>query len=363
MADKPIVAVVRTKPEDVLKDIKSAMEMAKFTEHLVPTVPVILKDNISWHFPFLGANTTPWQLEGVILALKEAGYDKIVCVQNETVVTNAFKGERLNKYVPIFRKYRIPVLYNFRDSDMRWIRYQPKAKMRVLDKIFPEGIEVPDYFFGKNVIHLPTVKCHIYTGTTGAMKNAFGGLLAKRRHYTHSVIHETLNDLLDIQKEIHAGIFTVMDGTVCGNGPGPRTMTPVDKDLVLASADSTAIDAVAAAMMGFDPMSLEFIKIAHESGLGKGRLEEIDIMGADISGERWGFTVGNNAASAVGKLLWFGPLAPIQRLFFRTPLVNLFVLGSYLYHDYLYWPLKAKPQIEEFKKTSQWGQLFDRYPE
>ena len=49
--------------------------------------------------------------------------------------------------------------------------------MRVLDQIFPEGIHVPDYFFGKNVVHLPTVKCHIYTTTTGAMKNAFGGLL------------------------------------------------------------------------------------------------------------------------------------------------------------------------------------------
>ena len=35
----------------------------------------ILKDNISWHYPFPGANTTPWQLEGTILALKKAGFD------------------------------------------------------------------------------------------------------------------------------------------------------------------------------------------------------------------------------------------------------------------------------------------------
>src|SRR6185503_13629410 len=47
--------------------------------------------------------------------------------------------------------------------------------------------------------------CHIYTQTTGAMKNAFGGLLNTKRHYTHSWIHETLVDLLAIQKEIHAG--------------------------------------------------------------------------------------------------------------------------------------------------------------
>ncbi|MDQ7782060.1 MAG: DUF362 domain-containing protein [Desulfomonilaceae bacterium] len=362
MTEKPIVAVKRTRPETVLDDIAETMERARFREFLDPAATVILKDNISWHFPFLSANTTPWQLEGVIRALRDAGYHDIVCVQNETVVTNAFKGERMNKYVPILEKYKVPVLYNFRESDMRWIRYAPKAKMRVLGDIFPDGIRIPEYFIGKNIVHLPTVKCHIYTGTTGAMKNAFGGLLTTRRHYTHSVIHETLNDLLDIQKEIHAGIFAVMDGTVCGDGPGPRTMRPVEKDLMLASADCTAIDAVAAKMMGFDPMNLDFIRIAHESGLGKGRLEEIDVVGEDISRENWEFTVGNNTASRVGNFIWFGPLKPLQNLFFRTPLVYLFVFGSFFYHDYIYWPLRAKPQMESFKKTGKWGRLFDSYP-
>jgi uncharacterized protein (DUF362 family) len=355
------VAVRETTPDTVLEDIRTAMEQANFRECLDPSAPVILKDNISWHFPFLGANTTPWQLEGVILALKDAGYQEIVCVQNDTVVTDAFKGEQLNKYVAIFEKYKIPVLYNFRETDIRWIPYSPRADMRVLNDIFPEGLKIPEYFIGKNIIHLPTVKCHIYTGTTGSMKNAFGGLLTSRRHYTHSVIHETLNDLLAIQKEIHSGIFTVMDGTVCGKGPGPRTMTPIEKDLILASGDSTAIDAVAAKMMGFDPMRLKYIRIAHESGLGTGRIEEIEVVGKDISGEDWGFTVGNNAASAVGNLIWFGPLRPLQKLFFRTPLVYVFVFGSFFYHDFIYWPLKAKPQMEAFKKTSKWGRLFDHY--
>ncbi len=184
----------------------------------------------------------------------------MVCVQNKTVVTNAFKGEDLNHYVPIFESEKIPVLYNFRDGDMKWVGYRPKAKMHVLDRIFPEGISIPDYFMGKNIVHLPTVKCHIYTTTTGAMKNAFGGLLNTKRHYTHSWIHRTLVDLLAIQKEIHSGLFAIMDGTTCGNGPGPRTMFPVVKDYMLASADQVAIDAVAAKMMGFDPMSLEFIR-------------------------------------------------------------------------------------------------------
>ena len=170
-------------------------------------------------------------------------------------MTNAFKGEDLNHYVPVFRHHDVPVKFNFREEDMNWEVYQPKRKMLVLDKIFPDGIKIPDYFHGKNIVHLPTMKCHIYTTTTGAMKNAFGGLLNTNRHYTHSHIHETLVDLLAIQKEIHTGIFATMDGSTAGNGPGPRIMYPTTKNVILASADQVAIDAVAAKIMGFDPMS------------------------------------------------------------------------------------------------------------
>ena len=269
------VHVLKTTPECVVRDYMELLKHAKVDDCLDPNKPTILKDNISWHFPYLSANTTPWQLEGTILGLRDCGFSDITCVQNKTVVTNAYKGEKLNKYVPIFKKYNIPVLYNFRDEDMKWVEYKPKGELLVLDQIFPEGIKVPEYFFDKNVVHLPTMKCHIYTTTTGAMKNAFGGLLNTKRHYTHSVIHETLVDLLMIQKEIHSGMFAVMDGTVCGNGPGPRTMEPIEKDYILASNDQVAIDAVASKMMGFDPMEMPYIRIAHERGLGVGDRRDI----------------------------------------------------------------------------------------
>src|SRR4030095_14573622 len=273
---KSKVAVLKTTPETVLDDYIRLMEMAEFQTVLDPKSTTILKDNISWHFPFPGANSTPWQIEATIMGLQKHNYNDIVCVQNKTVVTNAFKGEDFNKYGPIFKKYDMPVLFSFKDEDMKWIKYEPKAKMNVLNMICPEGITIPDFFFGKNIIHLPTVKCHIYTTTTGAMKNAFGGLLNTKRHYTHSWIHKTLVDLLAIQKEIHAGLFAIMDGTTAGDGPGPRTMRPVVKNIILASDDQVAIDAVAARMMGFDPMSLEYIAVAHEAGLGRGKPEEIE---------------------------------------------------------------------------------------
>jgi uncharacterized protein (DUF362 family) len=359
---KSRVAILRVEPGSVLKNVARLCELAGLHHALAQGSTTILKDNISWHFPFPAANTTPWQLEGTIRALLGAGFTDLVCVQNQTVVTDAFKGEDLNHYLPILKSYAVPIRYNFRPSDMNWLRFQPKAKMHVLDRIFPEGIHIPDFFFGKNIVHLPTVKCHIYTTTTGAMKNAFGGLLHNHRHYTHSWIHRTLVDLLAIQKEIHTGIFAVMDGTTAGNGPGPRTMFPEIKNVMLASSDQTAIDAVAAKMMGFDPLSIEYIRVAHDDGLGVGDPREIEIVGdTDAAAESWGFKVGDNGASLVGNLLWFSPLKRFQKLFFRTPLVNLFILGSEAYHDYYRWPMKDRKTFETWRAGTPWGRMFDRY--
>src|SRR5437899_9412321 len=116
---KSVVAAVRTSPATVLRDTQRLAELGGVSDALAPGRTTILKDNISWHFPFPGANTTPWQLEGTILGLRKAGLSDQVCVQNKTVVTNAFKGEDLNQYLPLFRQYGIPVLYNFKEEDMK----------------------------------------------------------------------------------------------------------------------------------------------------------------------------------------------------------------------------------------------------
>ena len=361
MTNRSQVAALLTKPETVLQDYERLLGLAGVQDALDPKATTILKDNISWHYPFPSANTTPWQLEGTIMALRKAGFTDLSCVQNETVVINAFKGEDLNLYSPIFRSYCIPVLYNFKEQDMTWVPYEPQGEMLVLHDIYPDGIHIPDYLFGKNIVHLPTVKCHIYTTTTGAMKNAFGGLLHTFRHYTHSWIHQTLVDLLTIQKEIHPGIFAVMDGTTAGNGPGPRTMTPEVKNVILASADQVAIDAVAAKMMGFDPLSIDYIRLAHERGLGVGDVREIELVGDDLGNENWHFEVGRSFHKFLGWLGWYGPTKVLQKLVFRTPLVKIPIFISEFNHDYVHWPLKERKIYLRWRETTPWGQLFDRY--
>lgn len=361
MPVKTRVAVLFTSPKTVLEDYRRLFSISGGSNALPHGVQTILKDNITWHFPMPGANTTPWQLEGSILALRACGYNDLVCIQNQTVVTNAFKGEDLNGYVPIFHGHSIPVKYNFRKEDMTWVTYKPKARMLALDHIYPEGIQIPDFFIGKNIVHLPTVKTHMYTTTTGAMKNAFGGLLSKHRHYTHTWIHETLVDLLAIQKEIHPGIFAIMDGTTAGTGAGPRMIQPVIKNVILASEDQVAIDAVAAKLMGFDPLSIKYIRLAHDLGLGVGDPREIEVVGDDISNMNWGFKVGHNSHSFLAWLAWYGPTRILQKLVLRTPLVVIPTLIGEIEQDYMFWPLKYKAIASEWRRTTEWGALFNLY--
>jgi len=360
--EKPIVAVLKTRPETVIDDYKRLMQMAGLEKALDRSSPVILKNNISWHLFYPAANTTPWQLEAVIQYLFDLGFHDVSVVQNETVVTNAFIGEKLNRYTGLYQKYGVKVLYNFRESDMRWETYTPKADMLALNRIFPSGIKVPGYFFGKNIVHLPTMKCHIYTEMTGAMKNAFGGLLDRRRHYCHSRIHEVLTDLLAIQKEIHTGIFAVVDGTTAGDGPGPRTMRPVVKNYILAGADQVAVDAVSARMLGFDPLEqIKCIRLAHEEGLGCGDFAAIDVRGEQIDNVNFGFKSGDNMASRAGDLFWFGPLAYLQRLVFHTPIVYAFIMASALYHDRFWYPIIGKRTVKAWLTGTEWGKLFQTY--
>src|SRR5512135_1488669 len=301
------VAVLKTSPDTVLEDIERLMKLACFEEALPKNVTTGLKINISWQTWYPACSSTPWQLEGVIRSLLGMGYTDLVGIHNDTVVVDTSVGETNNKHRFVTDQYGVPCEYLY-DEKFDWVRYEPKRPFLVLDKVYPDGVYIPKVLVGKNIVHLPTVKTHVFTTITGAMKNAFGGLLHRNRHWTHSVIHETLVDLLAIQQDIHPGIFAVMDGTFAGDGPGPRAMRWHVKDILLASADQVAIDAVSAKLQGFDPLSIDFIRLAHEAGLGTGDPRQIEIVGYDIANEKpWNFRQEDTFASRGQKMIYHGP--------------------------------------------------------
>ena len=357
---KSKVAVLKTTPATVLDDYRRVMHLAEYERFLDKGKETILKINISWHKYFPGCSTAPWQLEGVIRTLLEDGFSKeqLVLVHNDTVVVKARTGEIKNRLAPIGKRYGLRTIYL--QDGVEWITYTPEHPIMVLGGIYPKGIEIPAFFIGKNIIHLPTMKTHVFTTMTGAMKNAFGGLLQTHRHWTHSVIHETLVDLLTIQKEIHSGLFAVMDSTVAGDGPGPRAMIPRETNYMLASADQVGIDAVAARMMGFDPLRLDFIRVAHEKGMGCGSVSDLEVVGEDISAVNFGFHCTDTFASRGQKTIYHGWLKPLEKILLRSPLVIWSYIASKLYHDWFWYNFIGKKRINQIMET-EWGRLFQSY--
>jgi hypothetical protein len=113
--------------------------------------------------------------------------------------------------------------------------------------------------------------------------------------------------------------------------------------------------------MGFDPLSIGYIRLAHEHGLGVGDPRAIELVGDDVSGENWGFQVGQSFHRFLAWLSWYGPTRVLQKLIFRTPIVIIPQLVSEVNHDYIHWPLKEKHIYERWRQGTPWGQLFQRY--
>lgn len=206
---KSKVAILRTTPATALADYHRVMNLAGYQDVISKTADTALKVNISWHFFYPGSSTTPWQLDGVIRAMKKDGYSpaNIHACHNRTVVIDAHLGERENKQLNVVQAHGLRNVHLYEGNEP-WINVRDAVgsiadNFLCLNKVYPNGFMIPKRFIGENIIHLPTVKTHVFTTTTGAMKNAFGGLLNEHRHWTHPVIHETLVDLLMIQKKIH----------------------------------------------------------------------------------------------------------------------------------------------------------------
>ena len=356
------VALIQSTPQSVIADVGDAMRRAGYSEHLDQLAETALKINISWQHWYPACSTTPWQLDGVIRTLMEDGFatDSLFGAQNRTVVVDAHLGERANKHLPVLAAHGVRNVHLYEDDD--WMRYEPRGRLLTLHEVFPEGILIPKRLIGTNVVHLPTVKTHVFTTITGAMKNAFGGLLFDKRHYCHASIHETLVDLLTIQREIHAGIFAVVDGTFVGEGPGPRCMEVHERGLLLAGADQVAVDATLARLMGLDPFEIPFIRLAHEAGLGTADAKEITIQGGDLDELKWqARTASDTFASRGQKAIYWGPLQPLERLLLRTVIAPWSYFASRAYHDLYWWNLHGRSRAARALE-GPWGQLFQRYP-
>ena len=353
------VAVVRTRPETVIEDYARVMDLAGYQAVLSRDRDTLLKLNLSWTKYFPACSSQPWQVDGVVTKMLGDGFapSRLLPVENKTVVTEPREGCRNNRWESVLARRGLTYTPL---TDVEWQVYRFSSPLLKLNAIFPEGIQIPAIYPGRQIVHLPTVKTHGHAVMTGSVKNSFGGLLREVRHYAHKYMHEVLVDLLYMQRELHPAVFTVMDGTVAGDGAGPRTMIPVVKNLILAAEDSIAIDAIAARLRGFDPLSIPFLRMAHERGLGVADPRDIELVGDDVSRENFGFRTKRSLVIWGDQMIRRGFLRPLERILLHSPLMVWAPFASNVYHDWFWYPTVGRSRIRTFMRTD-WGALFRRY--
>src|SRR5918996_4833747 len=148
---KSTVAILRTSPATVLRDYHALMNLAGYQDVLAKDADTALKVNISWHFFFPGSSTTPWQLDGVIRAMKRDGFrqDLIHACHNRTVVIDAHLGERENKQLNVVEAHRLRNVHIYEGED--WINIKEAVgdltrSFLCLNDVYPKGFMIPRRF-------------------------------------------------------------------------------------------------------------------------------------------------------------------------------------------------------------------------
>ena len=149
-----VVAVVRTSPRTVFRDYHRVMNLAGYQDVVARDVDTALKVNISWHFFFPGSSTTPWQLEGVIRAMKRDGYaaERIHACHNRTVVIDAHLGERENKQLDVVAGHGLRNVHLYEGEEWIHIRDAVGDLTRdflCLNQVYPGGFHIPKRFLAR----------------------------------------------------------------------------------------------------------------------------------------------------------------------------------------------------------------------
>jgi ferredoxin len=135
------------------------------------------------------------------------------------------------------------------------------------------------------VFNLCKMKTHLFTMMTGAVKNIFGVIPGLSKPGYHAKLHDPkrfAGMLLDLAQYISPRL-SIMDAVVAMEGNGPGTGDPRQVGLLLGSENPLALDVVAGEIMGIDRKKNSIIMEAEQRGLHPNRIEDIEVIGADLA--------------------------------------------------------------------------------
>jgi uncharacterized protein (DUF362 family) len=258
MSDKEKVRVAHFTPENCHGVFERATSQVLSARHAKAGLIAIKINLCDYRRAESGATTSPAML-GALLEVLRAHYSTatLAVLENDATSLDVRSAYKLLGFVDVARRHGAELL-NAREGE--WVK-KPVPSGRVFEELeVPEVVDRCDLF-----INFTKLKTNGLTKMTGCLKNLFGLLRTKRKVIHHARIHEVI---LDINRVIRPDLCLV-DGHIAQEGiGGPAFGKPKRCDLLVYGRDPVAVDSCCCRIMGFRPLSVEYIKLAHQAGLG-----------------------------------------------------------------------------------------------
>ena len=344
-SSKPRVAFCKVKDVSkygVIRTVEEAVNIAE-CDALKSAKKIFVKVNLLSQEVVPGQCTSPWVFEGVLNYLRKHNIGKEISYgdcnvaaasQVEVAVVNwGLKG--------IGDRFEASFVNLSKTEQKECFMGPVLGKMRV-----------PAFLLDVDaIITVPVIKTHCITPFTGALKNQWG-LLPRARFQYHDVVHEAIAEINHFFNRI---ILGVADLTIGMEGPGPRVGIPKICDLVLASTDLVALDALASLYMGIDPLKVGFINAAEKLRIGS---TDYDIMGDTFEQ--------NNFRPGVGKdylvYRWrdrFKKMPVLKQLLFTVPAYRALGYCATKYNLWAWYKKAGKKEAERVCSESGYRAEFE----
>jgi uncharacterized protein (DUF362 family) len=217
---------------------------------------VLLKPNIVEYEPGTVINTHPVVIAGAIEAFRRAG-------AREVVVGEGPGHRRDPEYLlaacglsDYLRELRVPFI-DLNVDDVRPVTLRSRFTGRD-ELLLPVEVLKSDV-----VVSMAKLKTHHWAGMTAAMKNLFGLVPGAVYGWPKNLLHQCGIDasILDLNATIRP-TFAIVDAIVAMEGDGPIMGTPRRCGFLAMGADSVAVDATCAHIMGLEPMKIRYLRDA-----------------------------------------------------------------------------------------------------
>lgn len=171
------------------------------------------------------------------------------------------------------------------------------------------------------IINICKMKTHQLERITGAVKNSFGCVYGMNKGASHAkfataeVFAKMIADLNCLVKpRLH-----IMDGITAMEGNGPQSGTPKDMNIILASVDPVALDAVFCHLVDLDPRLVPTNVCGMEQGVGN--CEDLRILSEEgtLTVEEAASLYGSRSFDVQRSREYRGMLKPIR---FLAPLLE-----------------------------------------